>query len=147
MSSTLDPDNMPRRDRRLGEGHGTDALGPSNASDSGSDVQAGLRSTGEVDIGLGTGTNDDPDSAAHDPTAGPSIGDAYLDSDTDAGGTGERAAAGRDTDIEAAPADIDVDRIEDPNAEQDLGDQAEPGDLDGTMPPPRQPGTAPSQRR
>jgi hypothetical protein len=38
-SSTLDPDNFPESpDRSLGKGHGTDALGPSDISDTGSDV-------------------------------------------------------------------------------------------------------------
>lgn len=37
--STLDPDNIPAgTDRILGRGHGTRALGPSDNSDSGSDV-------------------------------------------------------------------------------------------------------------
>jgi hypothetical protein len=37
--STLDPDNIPvGTDRSLGSGHGTRALGPSDNSDSGSDV-------------------------------------------------------------------------------------------------------------
>jgi hypothetical protein len=37
--STLDPDNLPAgADRTLGRGHGTRALGPSDNSDSGSDV-------------------------------------------------------------------------------------------------------------
>ncbi|WP_327076069.1 hypothetical protein [Janthinobacterium sp. CG_S6] len=43
-------------------------------------------------------------------TAGPDVGDADLDSDTDSGGTGECAAAGRDA--AADGADIDVDHIE-----------------------------------
>lgn len=37
--STLDPDNIPAgADRTLGRGHGTRALGPSDTSDSGSDM-------------------------------------------------------------------------------------------------------------
>lgn len=85
-SSSLDPDNFPQGpDRSLGRGHGTGALGPSDSSDSGSDVRGG--------------------------TAPADLGDPDLDSDTDAEGTGERAAVGRD---KAAPdgADIDVDHIE-----------------------------------
>jgi hypothetical protein len=40
--STLDPDNIPvGSDRVLGSGHGTRALGPSDNSDSGSDVTGG----------------------------------------------------------------------------------------------------------
>ncbi len=82
-TSTLDPDNLPQPDRQLGKGHGTAALGPSDISDTGSDIQG----------------------------AGPRIGDANIDSDTDAFGTGERATAGIDSDIEAG-GDINVDHID-----------------------------------
>ena len=51
-SSTLDPDNIPEPDRQLSKGHGTRALGPSDTSDSGSDVQGGLRWADEADPGL-----------------------------------------------------------------------------------------------
>lgn len=131
-SSTLDPDNIPQPDRRLGKGHGTGALGPSDTSDSGSDVQSGLRWTEETDIGLDKGTYEDPDSGPRDPTAGPDIGDAELDSDTDAVGTGERATAGRDSDI-GMGYDIDTDHI----------DYVNPGEEPGLAPPApvdRQPG-------
>ncbi|PWF55766.1 hypothetical protein [Massilia glaciei] len=97
-SSTLDPDNLPTRpDRRLGRGHGTGALGPSDTSDSGSDL-AGAPLAG--------------DGLAEEPAgnAGPDVGDLDLDSDTDSGGTGERAASGRD-DVRD-DADIDVDHVE-----------------------------------
>lgn len=67
-SSTLDPDNLPHQpDRQVGKGHGTGALGPSDSSDSGSDMQ------------------------------GANASEAELDSDTDAEGTGERRAVGRDS--------------------------------------------------
>lgn len=90
-----------------GKGHGTRALGPSDTSDSGSDLQGpGVFEADDV-IGLDTGTNED---AAHSAGAGRDVGDANLDSDTDAAGTGERATAGRDTDIEAG-SDIAPDRI------------------------------------
>ncbi|MDC8757566.1 hypothetical protein [Janthinobacterium fluminis] len=98
--SSLDPDRLPfGADRVLGRGHGTGALGPSDSSDSGSDLRGapGLAAGGKTD--------------AEDGTAGPDVGDADLDSDTDAGGTGERAAAGRDTEVPDG-ADIDVDHIE-----------------------------------
>ncbi|TFW22570.1 hypothetical protein [Duganella callida] len=50
--STLDPDNIPAgNDRSLGRGHGTRALGPSDNSDSGSDV------TGEPDNELDSDTD------------------------------------------------------------------------------------------
>lgn len=86
--STLDPDNFPLgADRKLGQGHGTGALGPSDSSDSGSDVQ----------------------------------GEAGLDSDTDAEGTGERGAVERDT-VESG-ADIDTDHIETIPGEGELVDE------------------------
>ena len=120
-SSTLDPENIPEPDRRLGKGHGTAALGPSDTSDSGSDVQGGLRWSQEADIGLDKGTYEDPDSAR---------GDAYLDSDTDAAGTGERATAGRDSDIEPG-RDIDTDHIDEvtPDEEPDIGQPEYPDRL------------------
>ncbi|GGC03046.1 hypothetical protein [Pseudoduganella buxea] len=112
-TSTLDPDNFPTApDRVLGRGHGTGALGPSDTSDSGSDVQGGSGLAQQVeDTNLDLGTNEDDDLGTANGTAGPDLGDADLDSDSDAGGTGERAAAGRDT---TAPdgADINVDHIE-----------------------------------
>jgi hypothetical protein len=96
-NSTLDPDNFPTApDRSLGKGHGTGALGPSDSSDSGSDVSGG--------------------------TAGAELGDADLDSDTDSGGTGERAAPGRDT-ARKDGADIDVDHVENiPLADAEQGE-------------------------
>ncbi len=51
---------------QTGKGHGTDALGPSDSSDSGSDL------------------------------VGADLGNASLDSDTDSTGTGERRAAGHE---------------------------------------------------
>jgi hypothetical protein len=109
--STLDPDYLTSgRDRSLGRGHGTDALGPSDLSDTGSDMQgAGL--SRDVGLGMDEGTTSGPDRSSAGGTAGPDVGDANLDSDTDSGGTGERAAAGRDS-IEADGDDIDVDQVE-----------------------------------
>jgi hypothetical protein len=50
--STLDPDNFPvGADRTLGRGHGTRALGPSDNSDSGSDV------AGDPDLSLDSDTD------------------------------------------------------------------------------------------
>jgi|SRR5688572_17436101 len=88
MSSTLTPDNLPAGpDRRIHQGHGTSALGPSDSSDSGSDLQGALD------------------------TAGAEIGDDDLDSDSDRSGTGERAAASPDTPVRDG-ADIGTDHIE-----------------------------------
>jgi len=83
------------------QGHGTAALGPSDSSDSGSDVLGGpgLARDGDGGLGLDTGTTSDADRhpGGHE-TAGPDVGDANLDSDSDRYGTGERGAAGRDAD-------------------------------------------------
>ena len=113
-SSTLTPDNLPAGpDRRINQGHGTAALGPSDNSDSGSDLVGapGLaQQAGHFGLDNEGNTNETEDSLAHY-TAGPDIGDSDLDSDTDAGGTGERAAAGRDK-ASRDSADIDTDHIE-----------------------------------
>lgn len=77
------------------KGHGTAALGPSDSSDSGSDIRGGPGLAGDDGLGLAPGTTSDPD-LAPEPDAGADIGDADLDSDSDRFGTGERAAAGRD---------------------------------------------------
>lgn len=112
----LHPDNLPAgRDRSLGKGHGTEALGPSDSSDSGSDLQ-GAPST-------------DPEESSAGNTAGPDVGDANLDSDSDRSGTGERASSGRDTGVRDG-IDIDTDRIESvPDLEQipDLDEEDEEG--------------------
>jgi hypothetical protein len=113
-SSTLTPDNFPAgRDRRVLQGHGTFALGPSDSSDSGSDLQGAPGLASQVD-GFGLdhpGTTSDPEESFADGTAGPDIGDSNLDSDSDRYGTGERAAAARDTVVEDG-ADIGTDKIE-----------------------------------
>jgi hypothetical protein len=115
-SSTLDPDNFPERpDRSLGRGHGVDALGPSDISDTGSDVVGGSGFAGNLDddqvVHLDEGTTSDMEASHAGETAGPDIGDANLDSDSDYGGTGERASAGRDT-VAKDGADISTDHIE-----------------------------------
>ena len=117
-SSTLTPDNLPAgRDRRTGRGHGTEALGPSGSSDSGSDVQGAHGLAHDADrFGLDRGTNEDPDESRAGDTGGPDIGDGNLDSDSDAGGSGERASAGRDT-PGADSWDVDVDHIEQDGAD------------------------------
>lgn len=110
--STLDPDIDTEPDRTLGSGHGTEALGPSDTSDSGSDIHGAPGWSHEVGIrGLETGTTSDPEESTAGYTAGPDIGDANLDSDTDASGTGEHATAGRDQ-YTSDGQDIDIDRID-----------------------------------
>ena len=74
-----------------GLGHGTRSLGPSDSSDTGSDVTGGP--------GMDEGLSDEQarraplKSSGH---AGRNLGDADLDSDTDRAGTGERGSAGLD---------------------------------------------------
>ena len=81
-------------------GRDTDALGPSDSSDSGSDVQ-----------GEHTRLASDPDDAGAVP--------ADLESDTDSSGTGERGAAyGNDVD---EGADIRPDHVD---AISDVGEEA-----------------------
>lgn len=120
-SSTLDPDNIPEPDRQLGQGHGTDALGPSDISDTGSDVAGGLRAVEDLDIGLDKGTNEDPD-----------FRNIEVRGDSDSVGTGEHAAAGRDS-VDVG-ADIGVDRVDhiasDDNLEAGADDSNGPTDLD-----------------
>lgn len=106
--STLDPDSYMPPDRKLTKGHGTSALGPSDTSDSGSDLQGASGMAGEEKLHLGGGTTSDIDESTAHSTAGPDVGDANLDSDSDAAGTGEHAAAGRDTDADEG-RDIDTD--------------------------------------
>jgi hypothetical protein len=113
-TSTLDPDNFPEApDRSLGKGHGIDSLGPSDISDTGSDVVGGPGFAANLDddqkLDLDTGTTSDNE-AGFD-SAGADLGDPNFESDSDFGGTGERAAAGRDL-IGKDGSDIDTDRIE-----------------------------------
>lgn len=114
-SSTLDPDNFPEGpDRSLGKGHGIDALGPSDISDTGSDVVGGPGFADALDpdqiLDFDRGTTSDLEASHADGTAGPDVGDANFSSDSDMGGTGERATAGRDT-VSRDGADIDTDQI------------------------------------
>jgi hypothetical protein len=78
-TSPLDPNNLNQRpDRILGSGHGVRSLGPSDSSDSGSDMS-------------GSGDTDDE-----------------LDSDSDRSGTGERAAAEGEVEVrDGADIDTD----------------------------------------
>jgi len=115
-TSTLDPDNFPERpDRNLGKGHGIDALGPSDISDTGSDVVGGPGFATNLDpdqvLDFDQGTTSDLEQGHAGDTAGPDVGDADFSGDSDMGGTGERAAAGRDA-VAKDGADIDTDRIE-----------------------------------
>jgi hypothetical protein len=108
----------------VGKGHGTGALGPSDSSDSGSDI-AGNRGLDHDDgLPFTRGTTSDPDEDGRGATAGPDIGDADLDSDSDRFGTGERGAAGRDSTepTDKTFSEQDVEDIEsDDQPEDELG--------------------------
>ncbi|MFT4067479.1 chemotaxis protein [Paraburkholderia sp.] len=98
MSSTLNPDEEPQHTVKQTDGTiGT--LGPSDSSDSGSDVAGAKRHEFDVDSEL--------DNHALE------TGDAELGSDTDRSGTGERAAADGDSTLET-DRDIDTDHVIDP---------------------------------
>ncbi|NMG53041.1 hypothetical protein [Aromatoleum aromaticum] len=88
-------------------GHSTADLGPSDSSDSGSDIAGAPGLVDDAGIATDSGTTSDMD---HGRGAGADIGDTDLDSDTDASGTGERRAAGRD-DSSREANDIQPDRI------------------------------------
>lgn len=83
-SSTLDPENFPTSGNTRGTplGHDIKSLGPSDSSDSGSDVA----------------------------DAGASLGDLDMDDNSDRFGTGEHLTAGTDPDIRVS-GDIGADRI------------------------------------
>ena len=109
----LHPDNLTNgRDRDVMRGHGTRALGPSDSSDSASDIVGAPGLAGEVDgFGIDTQPGSDLEESHAGNTAGPDLGDANLDSDSDRSGTGETATTPRDI-LGADGADIDTDHIE-----------------------------------
>jgi hypothetical protein len=131
-NSTLDPDNFPasRRNRGVPAGHDTRSLGPSDTSDSGSDM-AGPGLVDDNVLGFDRGTNEDSEGGSYkEADAGASIGDAEMDDNSDSFGTGEHLTAGKDP-REGANHDIGTDRIVGAN-EAGLGDgldQAEEAQL------------------
>jgi hypothetical protein len=113
MSSTLNPDEEPQQQvKQTGSTIGT--LGPSDSSDSGSDVAGAKRHEFDVDSEL--------DNHALE------TGDTVLGSDTDRSGTGERAAADGDSTL-VDDADIEPDRIDGPSAADDEGLDEDPAGL------------------
>jgi len=109
----LHPDNLTNgRDRDVMRGHGTRALGPSDTSDSGSDLVGAPGLAGQVDgFGIERQPGADLEESFAGNTAGPDVGDANLDSDSDSAGTGEAATVPRDM-LGADGADIDTDHVE-----------------------------------
>ena len=106
------------------KGHGTAALGPSDSTDTGSDIQGGPGLNRDDGLLPPTGTTSDPDVDGAGATAGPDIGDANLGSDSDRFGTGERAAAGRDSTLptDQLLRDADSDEVIDPESIGDASD-------------------------
>ena len=125
--STLDPDNFPQpRGRKNLKGHDTGSLGPSDSSDSGSDMHGpGLLDADRLH--LDRGTNEDSEAGSmRDRDAGTSLHDLNLDDNSDRSGTGEGLTAGKDPDLRVNQ-DRDADRVVDAS-EAGLGgglDQAE----------------------
>ena len=132
--STLDPDNIPaRRERKTVKGTDMKSLGPSDTSDSGSDM-AGPGLIDDDVLPLDRGTNEDPEGGTVGKIeAGASVGDREMDENSDAAGTGEHLTAGKEP-RGRVNADRDTDRIVDA-AEAGLGgglDQAEEARLGKT---------------
>jgi hypothetical protein len=107
----LDSDSTPTDARDAGfKGHDLRSLGPSDSSDSGSD----LVGPGQIDddlLGLDRGTSEDSEGghlAGSDP--GASLGDLGADDNSDRYGTGEHVTAGKEPSVRVA-GDISPDRI------------------------------------
>ena len=107
--STLNPDDEQRPEVRQ-TGHDNASLGPSDSSDSGSDVAGAKRHAFDVD--------DELDNHALE------TGEAELASDTDRFGTGERASADGDSTLEDNE-DIEVDRVISAAGEEDADSMAD----------------------
>jgi hypothetical protein len=117
------------------KGHGTAELGPTDSTDSGSDVRGGPGFQREERLGLTPEPPSDGEVEGVVEGAGPDLGHRDLDSDTDHVGTGERAAAGRDT---AGPVDQTLYDDEGNAVEgEDIADDAA---LDTTLQEPDEPG-------
>jgi hypothetical protein len=111
MASTLNPDAVAtgRRSNPV-KGHDVKSLGPSDSSDSGSDM-AGPGLIDDDALGLDRGTNQDIEAGQRNVAdAGASVGDLGMDADSDRYGTGEHMTAGKEPGVRAN-ADRDTDRI------------------------------------
>jgi hypothetical protein len=136
---------------RVDKGHTTRELGPGDSSDTGSDITGGPGLEDDSDaLNLQHGTTSDAERSREPRTAGPDIGDENLDSDSDSGGTGERAAAGRDA---PPPTDETLSVIDELTGESnliasdDLGSDLSDEDLDPGAPAEEQKGEPATRRR
>jgi hypothetical protein len=150
--STLDPDNLPEMQqgkRKTQKGHDTRSLGPSDSSDSGSDM-AGPGLIDDDRLNLDRGTNADTEAGRDEVAdAGPSVGDVGMDENSDRSGTGERMAAGKESRV-PPQGDRDTDRVVgrgeaglggglDPAEEARLGTTDEKRDVERAQSKPRRP--------
>jgi hypothetical protein len=111
MASTLNPNAVAtgRRDNPV-KGHDVKSLGPSDSSDSGSDM-AGPGLIDDDALGLDRGTNEDTQAGRHNVAdSGASVGDLGMDDNSDRFGTGEHLTAGKEPDVRVN-GDRDTDRI------------------------------------
>jgi hypothetical protein len=111
MASTLNTNAVAtgRRDDPS-KGHDVKSLGPSDSSDSGSDM-AGPGLIEDDALGLDRGTNEDAEAGRRNVAdAGASVGDVGMDDNSDRHGTGERLSAGKEPRVRVA-GDQDADRI------------------------------------
>src|SRR3982751_7101650 len=134
MGTTLTPDNIPApRPASRPPGHDVKSRGPSDTSDSGSDM-AGPGLLDDDVLPLDRGTNEDPEAGKVGKIeAGASVGDREMDDTSDKDGTGEHLTAGKEPRVHANQ-DRDVDRVVGPG-EAGLGgglDQAEEAQLGTT---------------
>jgi hypothetical protein len=112
MTSTLDPDNLSNREPPRPKGHDIRSLGPSDSSDSGSDIASAPAADDDF------------------PLADEELGAFGRDDDSDRYGTGERLTANREPGMRVN-GDIEFDRVVD-EGEAGLGgglDQAEEAKL------------------
>lgn len=101
MASTLDPDTVATGRRNPVKGHDTKSLGPSDSSDSGSDM-AGPGLVDDDALGLDRGTNQDIEGGRRNVAdAGRDIGDLGMDDNSDRYGTGEHMTAGQEPSVRA----------------------------------------------
>ena len=119
--STLDPDNIPQgRKRKTQKGHDVASLGPSDSSDSGSDMK-GPGLVGDDALRLDRGTNEDAEAGTVGKIeAGAAVGDREMDDTSDRSGTGERLSAGKEPRMRP-DGDRGVDRVVN-DSEAGLGD-------------------------
>ena len=105
------PDKLPAGARDRGfKGHDLRSLGPSDSSDSGSDLLGpGLIDADKLRLDRGT-TEDSEGGHLGASDAGASVGDLDADDSSDRYGTGEHLTAGKEPDIRVG-ADIAPDRI------------------------------------